>query len=62
MAPGYERRFGPVHEGIEGGVLELAGDCLSFDRCWYDHMLEFPLGVGVPTAGAPGSRGAPSCG
>lgn len=44
---GYEPNFGPVRAEVEGGELVLAAACTADSRCWYDHMLEFPLGVSV---------------
>lgn len=44
---GFEPDLGPVHDGVEDGVLVLDAACAADGGCWYDHMLEFPLGVSV---------------
>jgi len=48
---GFEPNFGPARDGVEDGVLVLEARCEALDGgCWYDHLLEFPLGVSVEFA------------
>ncbi|WAS95496.1 hypothetical protein [Nannocystis punicea] len=44
---GFDKQFGPAEAGVEDGVLVITAACKTDDRCWYDHMLEFPTGVSV---------------
>lgn len=44
---GFDPGVGDFGAEVEGDALTLTGHCDIPDECWYDHMLELPLGTGL---------------